>query len=382
MLAAITIAGLLAAATAGTAAAAPKPKPAKKAAKVIRDIRLFISADTNIQDLWQKTLIPAFETRYPQYRVDVTFDLHGVHDAQTTAKVTAATVLHKDPGIDLIDGGFTVQLGTSGLLAPETVKTMPNLKLVSPSVLKAGRGGIPYRGSSVLLAYNATTVPTPPKTLDDLLAWIKANPGKFTYNAPAGGGAGYAFVQTVVDKYVSDATRQKMTTDVVPELEGEWTQGLSTLRGLNPYTYGKNGTYPANNTATLSLLASGQVDMGTVWSDQFTTARRTGAMPANIKVTQISNPSLTGGASYLGIPRAATNIKGAQVLANWVLTPQAQNLIMGGTLNGYPVIPLKLLDPTLADNFANADIANLRPTYTSAMANDLKNAWASSVPGK
>lgn len=345
-------------------------------------IQVYISADTNIQDLWVKTLVPAFKAANPGYDVNVTFDLHGDHDAQETAKITAASVLHKDPGVDLIDGGFVTTLGSAGLLYRPTSGLLPNIKDVNRAVLTAGKGGIPYRASSVLLAYNTNNVPNPPKTLDDLLAWIKSHPGKFTYNAPSGGGSGYAFVQTVVDKYLSNADRTTLVQQAAPDLESKWSQGLETLRQLNAYTYGQNGTYPANNAETLKDLATGLVDMGTVWSDQFASALKAGTMPSNIKVVQISNPQLTGGASYLGIPSSSTNRTAARILANWVLSPAAQNLIVSGTLNGFPVIALNKLDVKATAAFAGVDIQNLRAGYLSANANDLKSKWASTVPGK
>ena len=349
----------------------------------VQTVQVYISADTNIQDLWVKTLVPAFKAANPGYDVNVTFDLHGDHDAQETAKLTAAAALGKAAGVDLIDGGFVTTLGAAGLLFKPTAGIVPNLVDVNKTVLKAGKGGIPYRGSSVLLAYNTKNVPTPPATLDALLAWIKAHPGKFTYNAPSGGGSGYSFVQTVVDKYLPDATRKTLVSTAAPELESKWAAGLETLRQLNKYTYGQNGTYPANNAETLTDLATGLVDMGTVWSDQFASAVKAGTMPSNIKVVQISNPTLTGGASYLGIPISSANRnKGARVLANWVLSPAAQNLIVSGTLNGFPVIPLSKLDPVATAAFAGVDIQNLRAGYLSANANDLKSKWASTVPGK
>lgn len=354
--------------------------PASHAAS--QTIQVYISADTNIQDLWMKTLIPAFKTQYPGYDVNVTFDLHGTHDAQETAKITAAAVLHKNPGVDLIDGGFVTTLGGSGLLYHPNKGLLTNIKNVNKTVLAAGLGGIPYRASSVLLAYNSKTVSTPPATLDDLLTWIKAHPGKFTYNAPSGGGSGYAFVQTVVDKFLSNDDRKALVASAAPSLESKWAPGLEALRQLNKYTYGQNGTYPANNAETLKDLATGLVDMGTVWSDQFSSALKAGTMPANIKVVQIANPSLTGGASYLGIPNSSTNKVGARLLANWVLSPAAQNLIVSGTLNGFPVIPLSMLDPVATAAFTGVDILNLRAGYSSANANDLKSAWASTVPGK
>ncbi len=361
-------------------AGAPSSQAANK--NVSQTVRLYISADTNIQDLWVKSLIPAFKAANPGYDVNVTFDLHGDHDAQETAKITAASVLHKDSGVDLIDGGFTTQLGLAGLLWHPTPGLVPNLRDIGKSVLAAGKGGIPYRASSVLLAYNSTNVKTPPKTLDDLLAWIKANPGKFTYNVPSGGGSGYAFVQTVVDKYLSAKDRTTLAQSINKPLQSKWATGLETLRSLNVYTYGKNGSYPANNAETLKDLSTGLVDMASVWSDQFASAQKAGTMPANIKVTQISGPAFTGGAAYLGIPSSSQNRAAARLLANWVLSPTAQNLIVSGILNGMPVIPVSKLDATVAATLADIDVSDLRPTYLSANANDLKSAWASAVPGK
>jgi putative spermidine/putrescine transport system substrate-binding protein len=354
--------------------------PSSQAAS--KTIQLYISADTNIQDLWVKSLVPAFKAANPGYDVNVTFDLHGDHDAQETAKITAAYALHKDAGVDLMDGGFVQQLGSAGMLYKATAALVPNLKDVGRTVLAAGKGGIPYRASSVLLAYNSKNVPTPPKTLDALLSWIKAHPGKFTYNVPSGGGSGYAFVQTVVDKYLSAADRKTLTLNANKDLQSKWAAGLATLRGLNKYTYGQNGSYPSNNAEALKDMATGLVDMASVWSDQFASAQKAGTMPSYVKVAQIANPTFTGGAAYLGIPRTTKNLAAARLLANWVLSPDAQNLIVGGTLAGMPVIPVSKLDPAIGAGLAGVDVAHLRATYLSANANDLKSAWASAVPGK
>ena len=376
-------AGVLAAvAVASLAFGAGAPSSQAAASKVSQTVRMYISGDTNIQDLWVKNLVPAFKLAYPGYDVVVTFDLHGEHDAQQTAKMTAASVLHKDSGVDLFEGGFATQLGLAGLLWHPTPGLLPNLKDVGKSVLAAGKGGIPYRASSVLLAYNSTTVKTPPKTLDELLAWIKANPGKFTYNAPNGGGSGYAFVQTVVDKFLTAKERNTLVQTVNKPLQTKWAAGLEVLRGLNKFTYGQNGTYPANNAETLKDIATGLVDMASVWSDQFASGVKAGTIPANIKVTQISGPAFTGGAAYLGIPSSSQNRTAARLLANWLLTPAAQNIIVSGILNGMPVIPVSKLDPVVAASLADVDVSDLRPTYLSANSNDLKSAWASTVPGK
>jgi putative spermidine/putrescine transport system substrate-binding protein len=345
-------------------------------------IRLYVSADTNILDLWEKTLVPAFKKEYPNYDVKVTFDRNGANDAQTLAKITAAVATKRDPGIDLIDGGMTTTLGTSGLLFPLAGNLMPNLRMVPKVLVTNGKGGIPYRASTVLMAYNSKNVKTPPKSLAEVLTWIKANPGKFTYNAPSGGGSGYSFVQTVLDSQLSASEVQKLQTTGDKETQTKWNKGWDILRGLNKFTYGQNGTYPTNNAGTLDLLAKGLVDLAPVWSDQIASAIKAGTMPKDIKYYGISGPSLTGGPAFLGIPATGKNRSAARFLVNWVLSPAAQNLIVAGNMNGIPVIPASKLDPVIGATVSDINIAAIRSPYLSPNAADLRTAWAAEVPGK
>ena len=347
-----------------------------------KSIELLISADTNIQTLWNTVLIPAFVKEYPGYTVNVTFDRNGLRDAQTFAKIVAAKETRRDPGVDLIDGGIAVRLAQAGLLYKPSANLMPNLKDVSKLLIKQSNGTIPYRASTVLLAYNSKNVAKAPATLNDLLAWIKANPGKFTYNVPSGGGSGYSFVQTVLDMNLTADERLTMSLAANKEIQAKWAKGWETLRDLNKYTYGKNGTYPANNAATLNLLATGEVDMGTVWSDQFASAKLAGTMPAHIKVVNIKSPALTGGPATLGIPVNGGNRTGARILANWVLSATAQNLIMDLPQRGIPVVDSKKLDQKLFENFKGIEVTEMRAPYFPANSDDVKSAWSLNVPGK
>lgn len=353
-----------------------------QASAATQTIRLYISADTNIQDLWVKTLIPAFNKTNPDYKVDVTFDRNGANDAQTLAKILASKGTGRDSGIDLIDGGIVTTLGKAGLLYRANTGSTPNLKDVPYALVKNGSGGIPYRASTVLLAYNSKNVKNPPKTLADVLAWAKANPGKFTYNAPAGGGSGRSFVQTVLDSALPKTDVKTLQTVASKEAQAGWSKGWEILRSLNKVTYGQNGTYPTNNAATLDLLAKGLVDLAPVWSDQIASAIKAGTMPKDIKYYGITTPALTGGPAYLGIPSASKNRDAARVLVNWVLTPAAQNLIVSGSLNGIPVIAPSKLDPTVAASISSLDIASLRAPYLAVNDFDMKAAWAIEVPGK
>jgi putative spermidine/putrescine transport system substrate-binding protein len=237
---------------------------------------------------------------------------------------------------------------------------------------------IPYRGSSVVLAYDSNHVKTPPKTLADLLAWIKANPGKFTYNSPNTGGSGYSFAETVVDSFLDAATLKKMDQGYDQSLEPAWKQGLDFLHSLNKFMYG-NGVYPNGNAAVLTLLGQGQIWVAPVWSDQSLTALKTGQLGPNIKLTQISSPSFTGGAAYLAVPKTAKHKKVLYKFVNYILSPVAQQMIVD-VMAGFPAIDIKYMGDSIKQKFQDVSANTLRPTYQTKMGNDFKAAWQQSVP--
>ncbi|MCU1528570.1 MAG: putative substrate-binding transport protein [Frondihabitans sp.] len=344
-------------------------------------VTVFISGDTNVQQLWDDAIIPAFEKDNPGASVKTTLDLHGEHDAQSLAKLASAVKSGEDPGYDLVDAGFIQAAGSAGLLKKVTAKTISNLATVPKATVTAGDGyGIPYRASSVLLAYDSTKVKTPPKTLDALIDWIKANPGQFAYNSPSTGGSGQAFVTTVLDKYLTTSERKKMETGYDKSLESKWDKGFTELASLNKSMYQK-GVYPNGNDQVLNLLGTGNIEMAPVWSDQTITAEATGTLPKTVKYVQIANPSFTGSASYLGIPKTAAHAKTAEKLANFVLSTKGQALI-AKTIAGYPVITLDNVPAATRAKFAAADPSNLRPSYYSTMASDMNNLWDAKVPGQ
>jgi putative spermidine/putrescine transport system substrate-binding protein len=236
---------------------------------------------------------------------------------------------------------------------------------------------LPYRGSSVVLAYDSTNVASPPKTLSGLLAWIKSHPGKFTYNSPNTGGSGYSFAETVVDSTLSQSTITQMVQGYPQQLESQWKQGLDLLHSLNGSIY--QGVYPNGNQAVLDLLAKGQIWMAPVWSDQSLTALKNGQLPKTIKLTQISSPSFTGGAAYLGVPKTAKNKVDVYKFVNYVLSPAAQTQIIN-VMSGFPALPLKYLPKAIQNQFADVSANTLRQAYSSKTQSDFKAAWQQQVP--
>ena len=342
-------------------------------------IVIYARGDVNVQSLWQNNIIQNFEEANKCIYVKFIFSEHGTDDGTTLARIGAAVKGRHWPGIDLVDGGLVTTMALSGLDQPVSKATAPNLNKVNKDLLVPVKGAaIPYRGSSVVLAYDSNHVKTPPKTLADLLTWIKANPGKFTYNSPNTGGSGYSFAETVVDSFLDSATLTKMDQGYDQSLEPAWKQGLDFLHSLNKFMYG-NGVYPNGNSAVLTLLGQGQIWVAPVWSDQSLTALKTGQLGPNIKLTQISNPSFTGGAAYLAVPKTAKHKKVLYKFVNYILSPVAQQMIVD-VMAGFPAIDIKYMGDSIKQKFQDVSANTLRPTYQTKMGNDFKAAWQQSVP--
>jgi putative spermidine/putrescine transport system substrate-binding protein len=342
-------------------------------------IVVYASGDVNVQSLWQNNIIPHFEKANKGIYVKFIFSEHGTDDGTTLARIGAAVKGRHWPGIDLVDGGLVTTMAAAGLDQPVGKATAPNLKKVNADLLVPVKGAaIPYRGSSVVLAYNSDKVKSPPKTLSALLDWIRANPGNFTYNSPNSGGSGYSFAETDVDSLLTPAILKQMDQGYDPPLQSNWKPGLDLLHSLNKYMYG-NGVYPNGNAAVLQLLGQGQISVAPVWSDQSLTALKTGQLGPNIKLTQISNPSFTGGAAYLAVPKTAKHKKVLYKFVNYILSPAAQQMIVD-VMAGFPAIDIKYMSDSIKQKFQDVSANTLRPTYQTKMGNDFKAAWQQSVP--
>jgi len=361
----------------GVAGSSGGPVPAAFTCPTETDgFTLASGGDVNIQNLWQKNLIPAWEKACPNTKITFTFDTHSANANLDMAKIGAAIKSGKPVAVDVTDN-FSLAAQQAGLTEPVTVAEIPGISKISPTAMAAVKSSaVPYRASSVLLAYDSTKVTNPPKTLADLLTWIKANPGKFTYNSPNSGGSGGNFVETVVDSKIPADVLTKMQTAYDPSLASNFAPGLAILKDLTPSVYQK--TYPNGNQAVLDLLAKGEIQMAPVWSDQFLSAEQSGQLDKKIKVTQISDPSLNGSPTYLAIIKSSTRVKAAQAFIDWVLLPAQQSQIVT-TIAGFPAIPISDLPANVQGAFAGINTQNLRPNLESKTSADLQKQWATTV---
>ena len=341
----------------------------------------YSGGDTNVQQLWQDVLIPAFNRAYPNIHVNYVFDEHGTNDVATLARVAQAEKNHAASGYALLESATNaVELAArQGLFIPVTTKDIPNsVNVPSASMKVVNSDAVPYRGSKVVLAYNSATVKNPPKTLAQLLTWIQQNPGKFAYCSPSGGGSGSYFVQSVLNSYIPQSVQEQLAFTSNSSLESYWSKGLAELHKLNPDMYG-GGNYPTGNTQVLTLLGSGAVQMATVWSDQGTQALQDGQLPKSIKLVDLT-PPFAGSPVYLGIPKYTPKNQAilASAFLNFVLSvPQQAKVVK--RLAGFPGIKVSVMTKTVQGEFGALGDGEALP-YAATISNDLNRIWQQQVP--
>jgi putative spermidine/putrescine transport system substrate-binding protein len=368
-----------AAAPSATTAPAAAAAPATGGAVTVNH---YLSGDVNIRDLWLKSLIPAYQKVAPNVTINMVFDEHGSADATTFDRISAAKNAGKPSGVDTWEtGGFLQQGGDSGLIVKLTEKEVPNLAKVPASVVGQYNGyGVPYRGSSVVLAYNSKVVTTPPKTLDDLLAWIKANPGQFTYNPPDKGGSGSAFVTRVLKMGIADTDQQLFQTAYDQSKESEWDKGWGVLKDLSSSIYQQSGKafYPQGNVPVLQTLGKGAINVAPVWSDQGLQNLAQNLLPPEVKLTQIS-PAFSGGGAFVGVVADSTQKEAAYAYLNWLLTPEPQTIITT-TIKGYPGLDWKYMPADVQAKFG--DIAkDFSFGFSAKFGADMNKQWYEKVAG-
>jgi len=340
-------------------------------------LNIYSGGDVNVKDLWEQSLIPMYQKTHPNVRLNLVFSPHGAGDQATLDRLAAAKKVAKVSGVDILEGPVDTA-GDAGLMEPLDAKKVPMLARVDQNVVKRAHGyGVPYRGSSVVLAYDSSKVKNPPRTLEALMAWINAHPGEFTYNTPDTGGSGNAFVTRMLKGGISSADSAFFETDYDASKEKQWDKGLSTLKALGPKLYA-GGQYSKNNVETLQLLGKGAISMGPVWSDMGLSYLKQGLLPDNIKLTQI-DPPLYGGAAYVGVAKDSANKQASYDLLNWMLSPDVQAVVVD-KMNGYPGVKLQYMPASVQSKYG--DIAkDFSFGFSSKYGSDMNRLWYEKVAG-
>ena len=212
----------------------------------------------------------------------------------------------------------------------------------------------PFGKSIFVMVYNSQNVKTPPKNNKELFTWIKNNPNRFTY-PNAKDFTGSAFIRQLFINSIGGINNFDKN-NYEKHLDNLFTK----LNEIKPYLF-KNGEYIPNSSALLdTLYANGSVDFTFSYNPSHALNKiKTSNFPSTSKTFIFENGTLSN-THFLTIPKTASNIQGAMVVINFLLSPKAQyekakNSVWGDG----SVLDINRLDEKMKKRFLNL---NLHPS--------------------
>lgn len=180
----------------------------------------------------------------------------------------------------------------------------------------------PYGKAQFVMIYDTAKVNNPPKDCKELMEFVKANPGKFTYPAPPDF-TGSAFVRNVIYDIVGHEKFMNMKADK-ETVEKEIKPAIDYLKELKPYLWNKGKTYPANIAMVDSLYSEGQILNTMSYNPNSVTEKITnGKFPKATKTAMFTKGTI-GNTHFLAIPFNAPNKDGAMAVIDYILSFEAQ----------------------------------------------------------
>jgi len=265
----------------------------------------------------------------------VTLEVVPVTDATTFVnKVLGEKQAGRDSkgSVDLvwINGENFRTMREAGLLFGPYAGRLPNLGYVDvtePAV--ANDFGFPvdgyespYGSAQVVMIYDAARVPEPPTTIEGLLEWIRANPGKFTYPAPPDF-TGSVFVRHLF--YYAAGGYERLLGEFDPELFQEVAaRTWALLNEIEPYLWRQGRTYPESHTVLQDLFANGEVHFDVSYNPaEAASLIAQGRYPETARTLVFASGTI-GNTHYVAIPYNSSSKAAAMVVANLLLDPSVQ----------------------------------------------------------
>lgn len=314
-----------------------------------------------------------------------------------TAEVVTRVLAEKaagrdsDGAVDLvwINGENFAAMKANDLLHGPWVEDLPNYRYVDvagkPTVtvdFTVPVDGLeaPWGMAQFVFMYDTATVDAPPRSMAELAQWAAANPGRFSYPQPPDY-LGSTFLKQALIEFLADPALLQAPADAV-DVEAVTAPLWTFLDGLHPNLWRGGRAFPQNGPAQRRLLADGEVDIALSFDPpEASSAIARGELPDTIRTFVLEGGTI-GNTHFVAIPYNAAHKAGAQVLANFLLSPEAQARKLDPAHWGdFTVLDLDALDPAQRQRFEAIDlgIATLSPMELGTPLPEPHPSWMEAV---
>jgi putative spermidine/putrescine transport system substrate-binding protein len=242
------------------------------------------------------------------------------------------------------------------------------------------REEIPWSGDQYMCAIDTARLPRAeaPGDFAELEAWLRANPGRFTYVRPPHYN-GNTFVQTVLYAHNPDGDGYVPFQNSAEELGVDefiriTEPGYAFLQRIEPFLLGGGGRegvrgspiYPEDQNGLEALFVNGEIDMACQFGMYNTAVSiETGRFPETAENVIFPAQGMIKNKNFIGVPINAPNPAAAMVLANVLASPENQ-ISKLGTIGYVLGIDADLLTPE-----QQADIDAVAPSLAGITYDEL-----------
>ncbi len=194
----------------------------------------------------------------------------------------------------------------------------------------------PWAMAQVVFDYDTADLAEPLGSMQEILEWTAANPGRFTYPQPPDF-LGTTFLKQVLVDILPDAS--VLAVPATDENYDIVTEPLwAYLDALTPNLWREGKAYPATGTAMFPLIADGELDLSISFSPgAASTAIANNELPPTVR-TFVLDKGTIGNASFVAIPYNSGSKAGAMVVANFLMSPEAQARAQDPNILGYGTV--------------------------------------------
>ncbi len=287
----------------------------------------------------------------------------------------------------------------NGLLWGPVADRLPNFKkYVNPETVRYDFGypvegyEVPYGRAQFVFEYDSSKIKNPPDTYDKLKKWIAANPGKMTYPRPPDF-TGSAFIRQVFYATTGgyNQFQGEFSRDIFDKKKGLW---LKYLNEIAPSLWNKGKTYPKNLAALDTLFERGEVLINMTYHQANAQNRIIeGRYPNTVRTFAMKDGSIYN-THFTAIPFNSPNKEGAMVVANFLLSPEAQLSKNTPTNWGdFTALDMKRLESADREKFTNLDLGKATvpisklekysvPEVSSDYLEALESEWEEKISAK
>ena len=255
--------------------------------------------------------------------------------ADAVSRVIAEKSAGKDEGgaVDLIwiNGENFAAMKEQGLLFGPWVEDLPSWQFVDvegkPAVTSdftVPTEGLeaPWGMAQIIFYHDTARLDAPPRSIPELLDWAQNNPGRFAYPQPPDF-VGSTFLKQAVMELAPDT--EVLTEPVTEESYEAATAPLwAWLDALTPNLWRGGAAYPQSGPRLIQLMNDGEIDLALSFNpNEPSNAIANFELPGTVR-SYVLDGGTIGNASFVAIPYNANAKAGALVLANFLMSPEAQ----------------------------------------------------------